>query len=47
MSSKPWCSAAFIAQKELFKISQILKIFLKYFIFECAICENKKAIDAY
>jgi len=35
MSSKPCSTAAFIiAQKGLFKTSQILKIFLKYFIFD-------------
>jgi len=43
MSFKPCGTAAFIiAQKGLFKISQILKIFLKNFIFECAMFKNKK-----
>jgi len=43
MSFKPCGTAAFIiAQKGLFKISQILKIFLKNFIFECVMFKNKK-----
>lgn len=43
LCSKPCSTAAFIiAQKGLFKISQILKIFLKYFIFKCAMFKNKK-----
>jgi len=43
MSFKPCSTAAFIiALKGLFKISQILKIFLKYFIFKRAMFKNKK-----
>jgi len=47
MSFKPCGTAAFIiAQKGLFKISQILKIFLKNFIFELRVMFKNKKINA-